>query len=278
MGLYPAGVQIASTPLTGAEKVVIDGGGAQFTECTTADIAQLGSSGAPTVATPITTVGNGTLTAAAIVGGVILRSGSAAAYSDATDSAANIIAAIPSPSIGDSFFVTIKNTTAFAETLTAGANVTLPTTVIVPANSAATYLVTLTSLAAVTFTHIQTVLTVGITPAQFSTAALAVGTLAAGLITGAAHVVLQNTGATPAAQTTRTAAQMLADFVGARVGMSYMLRIVNTGAGTLTLTGDASVTVTGHAAVVNNTFVDYVVTFNSPVTATIQSVGSGTSP
>jgi hypothetical protein len=71
---------------------------------------------------------------------------------------------------------------------------------------------------------------------------------------------------------------MLADFPAARVGMSYMLRIVNTGAGTLTLTADASVTLTGHAAILTNTFVDYVVTFLTATTASIQSVGSGTSP
>lgn len=117
-------------------------------------------------------------------------------------------------------------------------------------------------------------------PAQFTTAALTAGTLAAGAITGAAFTVLRNTGATPGAQTVRTAAQMLADFPQARVGMSYMLRIINTGAGTFTLTADATptVTITGTATVAQNTFRDYVVTFNTATTATIQSVGSGTSP
>lgn len=114
--------------------------------------------------------------------------------------------------------------------------------------------------------------------AKFSTAALSVGTLAAGSITGAAFVVLQNTGATPGAQTTRTAAQMLADMPGAQVGSSYMFRIANTGAGTLTLTMDASVTGTGTLTVATNVWRDYNLTFNTATTATIQSVGAGTSP
>lgn len=115
-------------------------------------------------------------------------------------------------------------------------------------------------------------------PAQFSTAALAAGTLAAGLITGSEFTVLQNTGATPGNQTTRTAAQMFADFPFARAGLSYVLRVVNTGAGTMTLVGGTGVTVSGTATIATNTFRDYVVTFVSPTAVTIQSVGSGVSP
>lgn len=278
-GIYPAGAPVQS-PLTGAEFVDIDNGGAVKVRATTAALAALGDAAGPDKVTAITTVGNGTLTAAAIVGGVIARTGPTAAFTDTTDTAANIIAAIPGAFVGQSFQVIIKNGTAFPETLAAGNGVTLPTSVVIPANSAGTYLLTLTSLTAVTLSHIQTVLTVGVTPAQFSTAALAAGTLAAGLITGAAMTVLQNTGATPGAQTVRTAAQLLADFSQARVGMSYVLRIVNTGAGTLTLTADggATVTITGTATVATNTFRDYIVTFNTATTATIQSVGSGVSP
>lgn len=272
--------------LTGNELLYVqgldaNGAPAATTEPTTVQqIAALGGSGTPLKNTFITTVGNGLLTAAGITGGLITRSGPVAAFSDTTSAAANIIADIPGAFVGQSFPVTIKNGTAFAQTLVAGAGVTLPATVVVPPNSAATYLLTLTSLTTVTFSHIETVLVDGVTPAQFSTAALATGTLAAGAITGAAFVVLTNTGATPGAQTVRTAAQMLADFPAARAGMSYMLRIVNTGAGTLTLTADggATVTLTGTATVAQNTFRDYVVTFNTATTATIQSVGSGVSP
>lgn len=121
----------------------------------------------------------------------------------------------------------------------------------------------------------------GLPAAQFRTAALSVGTLAAGLITGAEYTVLQNTGATPGAQTVRSAAQMLSEIPGGFIaGLAYTLRIVNTGAGTLTLTADpgATVTLTGTMTVAQNVFRDYIVTFNSATTATIQSVGAGTSP
>lgn len=124
----------------------------------------------------------------------------------------------------------------------------------------------------------------GVTPllpaTKFVTAAKSVGTLAVGDITGAAFTVLQNTGATPGAQTVRTAAQMLADIPGAQVGTSVMFRIVNTGAGTLTLTADggATVTITGTATIATNIFRDYTLTFTSATAATIQSVGSGVSP
>ena len=59
-----------------------------------------------------------------------------------------------------------------------------------------------------------------------------------------------------------------------------MFRIVNTGAGTLTLTADggATVTLTGTATVATNVFRDYTLTFTSATAATIQSVGSGVSP
>jgi hypothetical protein len=275
---YSSGTVTITPPLTGTEKVVIDNGGAVTATCTTQEIADLGGGGEPTQNTAITTVGAGTLTAAAIAGGLITRTGPTGAFNDTTATALQIVAAIPGAVAGQSFVLTIKNGTAFSETLLAGAGVTLPGAIVVGPNSTAQYLVTLTSLAAVTFTHISTQFVDAPPGAQFATAALAAGTLAAGLITGAAIVVLQNTGATPGAQTTRTAAQMLADFPQARVGMSYLLRIVNTGAGTLTLTADGSVTITGTATVAQNVFRDYIVTFNTATTATFQSVGSGTSP
>ena len=75
--------------------------------------------------TNITTVGAGTLTAAAIVSRLITRSGSTAAYSDATDTAAAIIAALPAAVVGQSFQLVIKNTVGFNETITAGSGVTL---------------------------------------------------------------------------------------------------------------------------------------------------------
>lgn len=104
------------------------------------------------------------------------------------------------------------------------------------------------------------------------------GSLPAGAITGADQVYVINTNATPGAQLVRTAAQMLADFPGATVGASWSFRIINTGAGTLTLTADAGATVTlsGTMTVAQNTWRDFVGTFTTATAATITQVGVGT--
>lgn len=246
-------------------------------QTTTGAIAALGPGGAPLANTAITTVGNGALTAAALVGGIITRTGPTGAFTDTTATAAQIITALGGAAgTGFAFEVTIKNATAFPQTLAAGANVTMSAANVVPANAAATYLVTQTGPNAVSFTHISTPLTIGVTPAQFSTGALSGATFPAGALTGAAFTVVSNTAANPGNLTTRTAAQMLADFPQARVGMSYMVRIINGQAtGTATIVGDASVTVTGTATIAPNSYRDFVVTFNSATTATMQNAGGG---
>lgn len=73
----------------------------------------------------ITTAGAGTLTAASIVAGAIMRSGPTAAYNDTTDTATAIVAALNDPAVGTSWDFTIVNGVAFAGTMVAGAGVTL---------------------------------------------------------------------------------------------------------------------------------------------------------
>lgn len=113
--------------------------------------------------TAITTVGNGTLTAAAIVGGLITRTGPVANYTDTTATASDILNAINAtitPYVGYTFEVDIKNGTSFTETLAAGTGVTLPTTVTIGPLSTGTYQFVVTGVganAAVTATHITTV-------------------------------------------------------------------------------------------------------------------------
>lgn len=112
--------------------------------------------------------------------------------------------------------------------------------------------------------------------AKFVTINVTVGTLAVGNITGAAQVYLTSTNAVPGTQTTRTATQMFNDTPNARVGDVYLLRITNTGAGTLTLAAGSGVTLTGTATVAQNTFSDFTVTFTTAIALTIQKVGQGT--
>jgi hypothetical protein len=115
---------------------------------------------------------------------------------------------------------------------------------------------------------------------KYTTAALTAGTLTAAQIAGADTVYLSNSGATPGAQTLPAASVLFAAQPGAQTGDSYVLRIINTGAGTLTVTDDvgATITLSGHVAITTNTFVDYLITFTSPTTATMTSIGSGVSP
>ena len=103
------------------------------------------------------TVSNATLTAASLVGGVITRSGSIAAYSDTTDTATAIVAAIANAQVGTSFDLTIINTVAFAETIVAGTGVTLAGTTTLAASSSRRFIGTITNFGtpAVTLTGIS---------------------------------------------------------------------------------------------------------------------------
>lgn len=113
---------------------------------------------------------------------------------------------------------------------------------------------------------------------QLATLNATTGSLPVGAITGAGNCTLISSNAVPGAQLVRTAAQMLADTPGGAIGLSWNIRITNTGAGTLTLTTDAGATVTlvGTMTVPQNTVRTFVGTFNTATTATITATGTGT--
>lgn len=246
-----------------------------------ADVANMVDLSAPKVAN-LVTVGAGTILAASIVGGVVVRGGaqSSTPFTDTTDTAALIIAALTLPVANTSWEFIYQNTTNAAATLVGGSGVTMSGVLVVPAGSSTRLIVTLATATTITMQSLMGNAGSSLPAAKFTTASLSAGTLAAGSITGATFSVLTNTGATPGAQTVRTAAQMLADIPGAAVGFCSMFRIANTGAGTFTLTADggATVTLTGTATIAQNVFRDYTLTFPTATTATIQSVGSGVSP
>lgn len=230
--------------------------------------------------TAVNTVGNGAISAAAVVGRLVSRGGAqvGSAFTDTTATAALIYAAQTNIAAGSSWLFTYVNGTNATATLAGGTGVTVSGATILPSNTWAEFLVTATSATAVTMVGIAMGPFVALVPAKFTSINATAGTLAAGAITGANWVYLTSTNATPGAQTVRTAAQMLADIPNCQDGFSYSLRIINTGAGTLTLTADggATVTLTGTMTVAQNTFRDFIVTFNSSTTATIQGVGVGT--
>jgi hypothetical protein len=143
---------------------------------------------------PLTTAGAGTLTAALLTSGIINRTGPAGGYTDTTDSAANIIAALianysfqQSPTNGISsgnavqpgltFRMRFINTVAFAMTLAAGAGVTIAANGNVNASSVKDYLLTvLNGTPAQTFAATQTNASAVITGlTQFQTSLLSVG-------------------------------------------------------------------------------------------------------
>ena len=113
-------------------------------------------------------------------------------------------------------------------------------------------------------------------PAKFTTGTTTT-TFAAGQLSGAAYTVYTNTQGTPGSIATRTATEMFGDTPNARVGQSYILRVVNgQGTGTLTITSGSGVTLTCTMTVAANTYRDFVVTFTSATALVIQNVGIGT--
>jgi hypothetical protein len=123
---------------------------------TTAFPTYFPASGVNPKTTALTTVGAGTITAAGIVGGVTLRTGSTSAFTDTTDTAANIIAAaLGSPAIGTSWVWIYNNNTVALATLSAGSGVTLSGVTSIRPNSWAEFLVTYTGAGAVSIVGIE---------------------------------------------------------------------------------------------------------------------------
>lgn len=115
-----------------------------------------------------------------------------------------------------------------------------------------------------------------------SVALTAGGTFPANALTGAGDVTLVNTTATPGTVTTRTATQMYADLstqlgIQPPNGLTYVLRITHSGAGTLTLAAGTGVTFgTGTYTVATSNFRDFYVTITNGGAITIQTTGFGT--
>lgn len=243
-------------------------------QTTTGAIAALASSLGGDVNTNITTVGNGTLTAAALVGGLINRTGPTAVYTDTTATAAQIYAAVGSIT-GHSFYVTIKNGVAFNQTISAGSGVTLPASVIIPPNSAGTYLVLVVSSTAVTFYHVSTVLLTDNALEVITT----LSTVGAGTITaaGIAGGVTSRTGAqsgTPFTDTTDTATNIIAAQPNAHIGLSWEYTYYNKTNAVATLTGGTGVTVSAITIVPANGAARYLVTYTAASTITIAGIAT----
>lgn len=242
------------------------------TAITVTGLAMVPLSTSPLLAsTALTTVGAGTITGSGIAGGVTNRTGSTAAFTDTTDTAANIIAALPNANVGQSFLYTYYNNTLGLATITGGTGVTV-TAGLVPANCWGEFLVTYTAAATVTVVAIAMGPNIGLPASQYTTGSAA--TFAAGALTGANVVHYANSGSN-ATLTVRTAAQMFADIPNCQIGFTYTLFIRNTNAtgATITADGGATVTLTGTMTIAQNVTRMFNVTFPSATTCTIQSMG-----
>ncbi len=249
-------------------------------QTTTGAIAALAAAeGAPFIVTSITTAGNGTLTAAGLVGGEIVRTGPSAVFSDATDTAVAIIAALPGAVVGGTFTILLKNATAFTQTITAGAGVTLPPTVIIPAFSVYRAVATVATATTITMVHINT--TEISTGANSTVPAItAISTVGAGTLTAASFVggIISRTGSqsgTAFADTTDTAAAIIAACANLvnKIGTSMLVEYANTTNATATISGGTGVTVSGVSVIPPSTIAQFLVTYTAAATLTMVGLG-----
>lgn len=249
-------------------------------QTTTAAIAQLAALDTNTITeTSITTVGNGTLTAGALVGGQIARTGPVANYTDTTATAAQIVAALPSFQVNQTFVVRIKNATLYTQTLAAGTGITLPPTVIIPPFSVGYYFVTVTSATAATFTHMFTTAIANSITAT-ATASTALNTVGAGTITAAGIVggITTRGGSQAGAaftDTTDTAANIIAAQPGLvnKIGTSFEYLYENNTNAVATITGGTGVTVSQITTVPAGMSALFLVTYTAAATITMVGLG-----
>ncbi len=278
--IYPAG-QKQISPLTGAEQVEIDGGGAVKAFATTQQIANLASLETTNqVITALNTAGAGTITAAGIVGGITARGGaqSATAFTDITDTAAAIIALLPAAApVGTTFEWNYENTTNANATLTSGNNVTLAGNVIVPKLTTAKYLVKVTSATAVSITFFSAGLVVPLPVSQYySETGTNNATLNVAGLTGAQICNITLAGTAPNNLALPPATQITAAIPNAQPGLTYLINIENPSVVTAQLTGLTGTSITGTAKIQTLTARQYQATVDSLSSFSLQGLTSTT--
>lgn len=279
MSQYQTGQKIV-TSLTGSELVAVDTGGAQVAAATTQAIADLASlSSDNETITTVSTVGAGSLTAAAIVGGIIVRAGaqSATPFTDTTGTAAAIISALPSGApVGTTFNLQVKNTTDAAQTISGGSGVTISGVAVVQKQTVNRYLVKKTSATAVSITFLSSTLIATLPPSQLATSDGST-TTQVGAITGAQVCSMTLTGTANGAVYTPTAAEIYAAAaaLGLGVGSNWRFNIANVRSttGVSTLTATSGVTLSGLATLTGqNSYGTWNVSIDSSTAVTLTRV------
>jgi hypothetical protein len=199
----------------------------QSLQTTTQAIAALsGTVGNTQVATPLNTVGNGTITAAGIIGRVTTRGGAQASapFTDTTDTANAITAALPAGApVGTALRYLYSNTTNAVATISGGSGVTVSVITSIPPNSFGEWLVTYASTSTYTF--------VGVAQGFYPHS----GTFT---VTGTAAVTVSDTNVTTASSIDITLKN-----VGGTVGAIPAITTITTGTGftVKATTGDVSI-------------------------------------
>lgn len=226
--------------------------------------------------TALTTAGNGTWTAAGIDGRLITRTGPVAAYTDTTDTAANIIAGFPGAVAGQSFEMTFRNTVPFVATLAGGTGVTLSGNTVISPNSALKALVTFTSLTAVTIVGLSTY-PLALKTLQVVTAlnTVGAGTITAAGISGGVTTRGGSQSAAPFTDTTDTATNIIAAQPSAMIGQSWEYTYQNGTNAAATITGGTGVTLSGVTVVPANSYVKYLLTYTAAATITMAAMAMG---
>lgn len=248
-------------------------------------INELLGGGGNLVNTSIGTVGNGTLTAAALVGGQIARTGPTSAYTDTTDTAAAITAALGNFASGATFTARLRNSTAFPQTIAGGTGVTWSAVTVIPPWSVGVFFGTIGGTqASPTVTFRNTSVTTSYQHAAGGNPiATALTTVGAGTITaaGIASGVTVRSGATSAfTDTTDTADAIIAAAISTTTGIgeSFTYNYVNNTVAQGTLAGGTGVTVSGATVVPPNSWVQYLVTYTAASTVTMVAIGQGFFP
>lgn len=96
-------------------------------------------------ATALATVGAGSLTASMLASGLLERTGPTGNYIDTLPTVAQLCAAIPQLTAGDSFTFILRNTVAYSNTLAVGTGWTLGSNTAIAASLVREYLITMTA-------------------------------------------------------------------------------------------------------------------------------------
>lgn len=227
----------------------------------------------------LTTVGNGTLTAALLAGGIIQRSGPTAAFTDTTDTGANLDIQLGSAAlVGVSWQVNYFNNSQFTATIAGTTGVTASGVLTVPPTSNVFIQFTRTGVGTYTAVGLQADTSV-FTAAQPVIATADNGTtqtLTAAMISGGSPTIHVSTGGATPSLTLPLATALQTALPTMVPGQSYVLRVINSNSGTATIVTNTGWTTSGTLTLSTGTWREFQVLCTAANAFTLTNIGSGT--